>query len=431
MILQEAMMSTPARLTVANALSDVFIEGRKPRWGWDKNLSAQDARLAHAMLGQCLRKWGRLNAWCVQKLKFPERGLPPQSKIHLNMGLAQLAWLPGVATHAAVSEAVELVSRRDHLGFAAHKGLVNSILRAASKDRKCLAAELESLSPNLDRTPIAERLLKDALGESYAPENVETLWRRLQQPPEPSFVALKGPPPSGLIRADQWPHPYKLTPNCPYPLDWLRSGAGMVQDVSSQALMLFDWSFGDRASSSPLRIADLCAAPGGKTTSLHYRWPDSRIFAIDQDPSRAKTLRENLQARSVPAQIELADSIAWLADQGTPFDIILIDAPCSGSGTIRKHPEIVWTLQESDIYRLAEAQAKLLDAALPKLAPGGLLIYSVCSWFPEEGTAHLPRLLQDRPNIVPAAIWPGPSHLFSPNPLAWEGEGFQAFALTK
>jgi len=427
------MMPTPARLSVARALSDVFIEGRKPRWGWDKGLSTQDARLAHAMLGLCLRKWGRLNAWCLQKLKYPDRGLPPQTKIHLNMGLAQLAWLPGVATHAAVSEAVELVSRQD-FGFAAHKGLVNSILRAASKDRKSLAAELESLSPSLDRTPIAECLLKAALGESYTAENIETLWRRLQQPPEPSFVVLNGLPPGGLIRNERWPHPYKMTPDCPYPLDWLRSGAGMVQDVSSQALMLFDWSLGDRQSSGPLRIADLCAAPGGKTTSLYYRWPNSQIFAIDQDPSRAKTLRENLQARNVPAQIEVADSVTWLADRGTPFDIILIDAPCSSSGTIRKHPEIVWTLQESDISRLTEAQAKLLDAALPKLALGGLLIYSVCSWFPEEGIAHLPRLLQYHPNIALAAIWPGgagPSHIFSPDPLAWEGEGFQAFALTK
>jgi len=421
-------MPTPARLSVARTLSDVFIEGRKPRWGWDKGLSPQDAKLARAMLGLCLRKWGRLNAWCVQKLKYPDRGLPPQTKIHLNMGLAQLAWLPGITPHAAVSEAVELVSRRD-VGFMAHKGLVNSILRSASKDRARLAAELESPPSSLDRTPIAERLFKNALGKSYTLENLETLWRRLQQPPEPSFVALRGLPPSGLVRADRWPHPYRLMPECPYPLDWLRSGSGMVQDVSSQALMLFDWSH--NPSSGPLRIADLCAAPGGKTTSLYYRWPSSQIFAIDQDPSRVETLRENLKARNVPAQIEVADSIVWLADQGTPFDIVLIDAPCSGSGTIRKHPEIVWTLQESDISRLAQTQANLLDAALPKLAPAGLLIYSVCSWFPEEGIAHLARLLQDRPNIVPAAIWPGPSHLFCPDPLAWEGEGFQAFAITK
>jgi len=420
-------MPTPARLSVARALSDVFIEGRKPRWGWDKGLSPQDARLARAILGLCLRRWGRLGIWCAQKLKNPERGLPPQTKIHLNMGLAQLAWLPGVAPHAAVSEAVELVSRRD-IGFAAHKGLVNSILRAASNDRKRLAAELESLSPSLDRTLIAESLLKAALRENHTLENLETLWGRLQQPPEPSFVALWGQPPCGLIRDNRWPHPYRLMPKCPYPLDWLRLGIGMVQDISSQALMLFDW---DKPSSSPLRIADICAATGGKTTSLYYRWPNSQIFAIDQDSSRAKTLRENMNARNVSARIEVVDAVAWLANQGTPFDIILVDAPCSGSGTIRKHPEIVWTLQEADISRLAETQAKLLDAALPKLAPGGLLIYSVCSWFPEEGVAHLQRLLQCCPNIGPAAIWPGSSHLFCPDPLAWEGEGFQGFAITK
>jgi len=384
-------------------------------------------------------KVGQAGRLVPPKAKIPGRGLPPKTKIPLNMGLAQLAWLPGVAPHAAVSEAVELVARRD-VGFASHKGLVNSILRAASKDRARLAAELESLPSSLDRTPIAERLLKNALGKSYTLENLETLWRRLQQPPEPSFVVLRGQPPSGLledgassglVRDDQWPYPFRLAPGCPYPLDWLRSGSGMVQDVSSQALMLFDWPLGDGPSSSPLRAADLCAAPGGKTTSLFYRWPNSQIFAIDQDPSRAKRLRENLKVRNVSAQIEVADSIAWLAAQDAPFDIILIDAPCSGSGTIRKHPEIVWTLQEADVSRLALEQAKLLDAAISKLALGGLLIYSVCSWFPEEGVAHLPRLLQGHPNIVPAAIWPGPSHLFCPDPLAWEGEGFQAFALSR
>ncbi|MDR2560955.1 MAG: hypothetical protein LBC63_04205 [Holophagales bacterium] len=421
-------MSTSARLTVAQALSDVFIDGRKPLGSWDKDLSSQDAKLAHAILGLCLRGWGRLGAWCVQKLKDPVRGLPLKTKIPLNMGLAQLAWLPGVAAHAAVSEAVELVSRRN-VGFAAHKGLVNSILRGASKDRARLAAELESLSPSLDRTPIAEMLLKNALGKNYALENLETLWLRLQQPPEPAFIVLRGEPPSSLIRDDRWPHPYRLMPESPYPLDWLRSGAGMVQDVSSQALMLFDWNHS--SSSSPLRIADLCAAPGGKTTSLYYRWPNSQIFAIDQGPSRVGTLRENLEARNVSAQIEVADSVAWLAAQEAPFDIMLIDAPCSGSGTIRKYPEIVWILQEADIFRLAAVQARLLDAAIQKLAPGGLLIYSVCSWFPEEGIAHLQRLLQCCPNIGPAAIWPGPSHLFCPDPLAWEGEGFQGFAITK
>jgi 16S rRNA (cytosine967-C5)-methyltransferase len=422
---EKCRMPTPARLKVAQALADVFIAGSKVREGWDNGLSAEDAKLAHAILGHCLRKWGRLGAWCSKNLKDPVRGLPTNTKIALHIGLAQLAWLPGVASHAAVSEAVELVSMRG-IGFLAHKGLVNSILRAASKDRARLGAELESLPTSLDRTPIAERLLKDALQGGFSLENAEALWHKLQQPPSPAFVVLRGEPPSGLVKDAQWPNAYRLMQGCPYPLDWLRSGEGMVQDLSSQALMRFDWA---NLHSRPLRIADLCAAPGGKTTSLFYRWPNSQLFAIDQSPARARRLGENLKARNVSAQIDVADAAAWLCGQTEPFDIILIDAPCSSSGTIRKHPEIVWTLLEPDICRLAIAQAKLLEAAIPKLAPGGLLIYSVCSWFPQEGICHLSRLRRDSPNIRPAAVW-GCSHIFCPDPLTWEGEGFQAFALT-
>jgi 16S rRNA (cytosine967-C5)-methyltransferase len=147
-------------------------------------------------------------------------------------------------------------------------------------------------------------------------------------------------------------------------------------------------------------------------------------------------------ARKVSAQVVVADAAEWLGGQAEPFDVILIDAPCTSSGTIRKHPEIAWILGEEDICRLAGAQARLLEAAIPKLAPGGLLIYSVCSWFPQEGVDHLSRLLHGGTNIRPAAVWPscafgstfGPAscstHIFCPDPLTWEGEGFQAFALT-
>ena len=133
----------------------------------------------------------------------------------------------------------------------------------------------------------------------------------------------------------------------------------------------------------------------------------------------------------------MVDAGAWLRLGGPPFDLILLDAPCSGSGTLQKHPELNWLGDALDLPRLVKIQQDLLEAAVDRLAPGGLLIYAVCSWLPEEARAHRERLLAARPRLAPAPVWPealgtgpDPASFFSPDPLAWPGEGFQAFALT-
>ena len=423
-------MTTPARLSAANALHDVFAKGRRVREDWNKWLSPEDAGLAQAILGLCLRRWGRLNAWCLPKLKDASRGLPAETQIALSIGLAQLAWLPGVATHAAVDESVSLVLQ-EKIGFPPHSGLVNAILRSASGNRDALASELDSTPDEADRSPFAELLLKAALQDDLSSENVRVLWGKLQRPPLPAFVVLSGEPPGGLVPDAQFPDARRLIPGTPFPTDWLRSGAGMVQDISSQALMKFRWPF----EKTPMRILDVCAAPGGKTTMLAKMWPLANIFAIEQNPRRAERLRENLAARSVRAQIEVVESVAWMRSGGRPFDLILVDAPCSASGTIRKHPELVWIYKRQEIERLVRVQENLIDAAVSRLSPGGLLIYSACSWFPEEGLNHLSRLESFNPKIKPALIWPDAdgaalTHIFRPDPLTWDGEGFQGFAVT-
>jgi 16S rRNA (cytosine967-C5)-methyltransferase len=132
--------------------------------------------------------------------------------------------------------------------------------------------------------------------------------------------------------------------------------------------------------------------------------------------------------------VEVAESVAWLGKGGRPFDLILIDAPCSASGTFRKHPELNWIYKDADTVRLAQIQEKLLDAAISRLSPNGLLIYSVCSWLPEEGLGHLSRILSLHPRLKAVSVWPmdqgeGLTHIFRPDPLVWDGEGFQGFAV--
>ena len=428
-------MPTPARLHVAHALHEVFGEGGRVPDIWDRELG-EDAHLAQALLGLCLRRWGRLQAWVKPKLKDPDRGVPLGTRVSLAMGLAQLAWLPGVSDHAAVNESVDLAANRD-LGFLPHKGLVNALLRRAAKDRAALAAELEALPAALDRSPAAERALKAALAPHHADADaeLEALWARLQRPPRPDFRLLKGEVPEGLVPEADLPGCLRLAEGAPFPRPWLEASGGMVQDRSSQALLAYVW---DRPVT---RILDACAAPGGKTTTLALRHPGAKLTALEVHPKRAARLRQTLEQRGVVAQVIQVDAAEWLEVCGATFDLILLDAPCSGSGTLQKHPEWPW-LKHEDLPRLTGLQRRLLMTAADHLAPGGLLIYAACSWLPEEGLAHREWLAQERPDLRPAEVWPaamgaaqdaegGVTALFRPLPLTWDGEGFQGFAVQR
>jgi 16S rRNA (cytosine967-C5)-methyltransferase len=426
-------MPTPARLHVAHALHEVFGEGGRVPDIWDRDLG-EDAHLAQALLGLCLRRWGRLQAWVKPKLKDPERGVPLGTRVALAMGLAQLAWLPGVSDHAAVNEAVDLAANRD-LGFIPHKGLVNALLRRAARDRAALAAELDALPATLDRSPATERALRAALAPHGAEGELEALWTRLQQPPRPDFRLLKGEAPEGLLPQGALPGCLCLAEGAPFPRTWLETSGGMVQDRSSQALLAYTWA-------GPVtRILDACAAPGGKTTTLALRHPGAAITALEVHPRRAARLRQTLEQRGIEAQVIQADAAEWLEGNEATFDLILLDAPCSGSGTLQKHPEWPW-LKQDDLPRLTGLQRRLLQAAALRLAPGGLLIYAVCSWLPEEGFVHREWLELARPDLRPAEVWPaamgaaqdaqgGATALFRPHPLTWEGEGFQGFAVRR
>jgi len=285
----------------------------------------------------------------------------------------------------------------------------------------------------LDRTPFAEAALHAALAPQGMESQTEVLWHALQEPPRPSFRALtEDPPPEGLEPDPVFPQALRLAPGFPFPRPWLVQGQGMVQDLSSQALMAFAWE------GHPKRILDACAAPGGKTTALARRWPKAELFALESDAKRARRLEENLGLRHVNAQVIVEEAGAWLRQGGPAFDLILIDAPCSGSGTLRKHPELTWLGDRIDLPRLLRNQRSLLEAALPRLAPGALLIYAVCSWLPEEAREHRDWLLHQHPELEAVPVWPSTlctpdrdATLFRPDPLAWDGEGFQAFALLR
>jgi 16S rRNA (cytosine967-C5)-methyltransferase len=148
--------------------------------------------------------------------------------------------------------------------------------------------------------------------------------------------------------------------------------------------------FGDIANK---RIVDLCAAPGGKTAQLVNG--GAQVTAVDRSPARMARLRDNLARLSMEAQFAVADGAEWIAqNHGEGFDGILIDAPCTSTGTIRRHPDIGWLRQESDVAPLAAAQKRLLQRAVTALKPGGMLVYCTCSLEPEEGEHVIAELLR-------------------------------------
>ena len=157
--------------------------------------------------------------------------------------------------------------------------------------------------------------------------------------------------------------------------------------------------FGDVAGKT---IADLCAAPGGKTAQLAQA--GARVTAVDRSPARMARLRDNLARLSLEADDVVTDAAEWPDGGNGGFDGVLVDAPCTSTGTIRRHPDVAWLRQEADIAALAALQKRLLQKAVALLKPGGTLVYCTCSLEPEEGEQAIAALLAAEPGMRRAPI---------------------------
>jgi 16S rRNA (cytosine967-C5)-methyltransferase len=164
----------------------------------------------------------------------------------------------------------------------------------------------------------------------------------------------------------------------------------------------------DAAAALPVRllgdiqgknIAELCAAPGGKTAQLALA--GAKVSAVDRSPARLNRMRENLARLSLSAEIVAADALDW---QGGPFDGVLLDAPCSATGTIRRHPDIPWLKNEADLPVLTSLQQRLIDRAVELTKPGGTFVYCVCSLEPEEGQNQIETLLARDSRVMRSPI---------------------------
>lgn len=327
-------------------------------------LEARDKAAAHRLAAAVLRRMGSIDAVLDPLLRrFP----PPLVRNVLRLGVAGLLLLE-TPPYAAVETAVSLTRAR---GFAAFTGLVNAVLRRVTKSGPASLAALDA--PLLD-TPSwlwcswGSRARAIALAHARPPPLDLTL--KPGATPPAGGVRL----PTGSIRCATGTRPAELA--------GYEEGAFWVQDAAAALpARLLNGRPGER-------VADLCAAPGGKSAQLAST--GAVVTAVERDPIRGTRLRENLVRLRLPAEIIIADAAIW---EASGFDAVLLDAPCSATGTIRRHPDVARIKRPHDVSAATAAQDRLLASAGRLLRPGGRLIYAVCSLQAEEGAPRVERLL--------------------------------------
>jgi 16S rRNA (cytosine967-C5)-methyltransferase len=344
-------------------------------------LPDRDRALVRHLVATVLRRLGTLRH--VLGL-FLERGLPadaPRAETALLIGVAQILWLE-VPDHAAVDLAVRLVhaDRR----AARYGGLVNAVLRRVARDG---AKHLEGVDTTLLDTPnwlmsrwVAAYGTATARAIAAAHSHEPALDLTVKNDPAHWAAVLGGRVlPTGSVRA--------LVHGPVSGLPGYHEGAWWVQDA---AAALPARLLGDVAGKT---VADLCAAPGGKTAQLAAA--GARVIAVDRAQARIDRVGVNLKRLGLAAQIVTADILTADVTQwpATEFDAILLDAPCSSTGTVRRHPDVPWRKQPEDIATLAVLQRAMLARAVELVRPGGLLVYCTCSLEPEEGIEIITDLL--------------------------------------
>ncbi len=336
-------------------------------------LEERDRRLARAIASTALRRHGTIFALFDRLIDRK----PPRSRsfFHtLEIAAAQILFMQ-VADHAAVSLAMDQIAadpKARHL-----KGLANAVLRRLARERDALLA---SLDPSVD-TP-------DWLWSRWVATYGEETARAIA-------AAHRSEPPLDLsVKDDAAGWAERLGGNLT-----ATGSVRLAEAHAIEALPGYDdgaWWVQDMAAALPARllgdvagkrVADLCAAPGGKTAQLAAA--GAEVTAIDISANRLKRLTANLARLHLSAETVTADILDWQA--AAPFDAVLLDAPCSATGTIRRHPDVAWLKSPEDVAALAAVQARMIDRAAAMLRPGGTLVCCTCSLEPEEGEDHLTR----------------------------------------
>lgn len=356
-------------------------------------LEPRDRALARLIATTVLRRLGQLEAVLNSYLEKP---LPKKQGALwpiLLSGAAQLLFLD-TPPHAAVGLAVEQARRDRHAGR--YDKLVNALLRRAGREGRAALEEQDAVALNIPQWMLQRWVA--AYGEATARQIASASLTEA-----PLDVSVKSD-------AEMWGE--RLGGSL-LPTGSIRLSAGGRVD----ALPGFAegaWWVQDAAAAIPARllgevagksVADLCAAPGGKTAQLAAA--GATVTAVDLSDARLQRLTANLERLHLGAELVAADVASW--SPGRTFDAVLLDAPCTATGTIRRHPDILRLKRPEDVAALAEIQARLLDNAAQLVAPGGTLIYCTCSLEPDEGPSQVERFLTRHPRFERRPIAAGES----------------------
>lgn len=292
----------------------------------------------------------------------------------LRLGAAQALAL-GAPPHAAVSASVDLA---ESLPAARRfKGLVNAVLRGLLRE-----------PPDLDDPEV--------LAPDWLLARWSAAWGRAEALAVASVIATE-PDTDLLVRGEPGPLVQALEMTPVAADTWRSARRGEVS--AWEGFAEGRWWVQDASAAVPARLLrprpglsalDMCAAPGGKTLQLTDA--GARVTALDRSAARLRRLSENLERTGLSAEVIAADAATW--DDGRTFDAVLLDAPCSATGTFRRNPDVLWAVRPGDIATLVAAQSRLLDAAARRVSPGGRLVYCVCSLEPEEGEGQVAAFLK-------------------------------------
>lgn len=351
-------------------------------------LPERDRGFARTLVATTLRRLGHVDRLIDGCLAQPLPQKASAVRDILRIAATELLIL-GVAPHAAVDSAVNLVRSRGHEKFAK---LANAVLRRLDRESR----ETIGTLPALDALP-------DWLAESwrgtYGDETAEAMAAAVQREPTLDISVKQDPDhwaealgaerlPTGTLR--------RAIDGRIDALPGFAEGAWWVQDAAAALPARLLGAVSGRT------VLDLCAAPGGKTAQLASL--GASVIAVDRAPRRVKRMQANLTRLRLAATCVTADAAAWRPPVAA--DAVLLDAPCSATGTIRRHPDIPWLKGAADIAKLASLQDRLLDAAVAMVKPGGLVVFCTCSLEATEGPERIDALLSRNPDVARVPVEP-------------------------
>jgi 16S rRNA (cytosine967-C5)-methyltransferase len=366
------------QVLVAKRLLDEALDGERRL----APMSDRDRGFTRLLVSTTLRRLGQIDECLSRCLDRPVAGKSQRVHDVMRLGACQLLFLKTPA-HAAISTSVDLVKGSKLAGFAK---LINAVLRRIDREGRGWTDAQDAARLN---TPA---WMWDSWVATYGTETARAI-AAAHQNEAPVDISAAGDPAQWTERLDA-----RLLPTG----SLRRPSGGDITVLPGFAEG--QWWVQDMAAALParllgdvtgLRVADLCAAPGGKALQLSAA--GAHVTAVDKSAKRLQRFRQNLKRLDLDAAIVEADAAAWRPDQ--PFDSVLLDAPCTATGTLRRHPDGLWLKGPGDVAYLADQQAALLDSALAMLKPGGTLVYCVCSLEPEEGPRQIERLLQANPDL--------------------------------